>query len=1229
MLDPLRDSVVVDDATAGLDIVFGGNTATNKISLTDNLADALNINQGGASYMKFVTTDSSEQIVFGKNSTFNGTTIADLGTVTTATINGGNIDGTIIGANTAAAGSFAAIVGTSLNVSEGNITNVGSIACDSVVVDEATAGLDIVFGGNTATNKISLTDNLADALNINQGGASYMKFVTTDSSEQIVFGKNSTFNGTTIADLGTVTTATINGGNIDGTIIGANTAAAGSFAAIVGTSLNVSEGNITNVGSIACDSVVVDEATAGLDIVFGGNTATNKISLTDNLADALNINQGGASYMKFTTNNGSEQIVFGKGSTFSGTTIADLGTVTTATINGGNIDGTIIGANTAAAGSFAAIVGTSLSVSDGNITNVGSIACDSVVVDGATTGLDIVFGGNTATNKISLTDNLADALNINEGGNSYMKFTTTNSSEQIVFGKGSTFSGTTIADLGTVTTATINGGNIDGTIIGVNTAAAGSFAAIVGTSLSVSDGNITNVGSIACDSVVVDDAGTGLNIVFGGNTTTNKISLTDNIADALNINQGGNSYMKFVTTDGSEQIVFGKGSTFSGTTIADLGTVTTATINGGNIDNVTIGANTAAAGTFSSLNVSEGNITNVGSIACDSVVVDEATAGLDIVFGGNTTTNKISLTDNLADALNINQGGASYMKFVTTDSSEQIVFGKNSTFSGTTIANLGTVTTATINGGNIDGTIIGANTAAAGSFAAIVGTSLNVSEGNITNVGSIACDSVVVDEATAGLDIVFGGNTATNKISLTDNLADALNINQGGASYMKFTTTNGSEQIVFGKGSTFSGTTIADLGTVTTATINGGNIDGTIIGANTAAAGSFAAIVGTSLSVSDGNITNVASIACDSVVVDDAATGLDIQFGGNTTTNKISLTDNIADALNINEGGNSYMKFTTTTGGEQIVFGKNSTFSGTTIANLGTVTTATINGGNIDGTVIGAASAAAGSFAAIVGTSLSVSDGNITNVGSIACDSVVVDDASTGLDIVFGGNTTTNKISLTDNLADALNINEGGNSYMKFTTTNGSEQIVFGKNSTFSGTTIANLGTVTTATINGGNIDGTVIGATSAAAGTFAAIVGTSLSVSDGNITNVGSIACDSVVVDDASAGLDIVFGGNTTTNKISLTDNLADALNINEGGNSYMKFTTTNGSEQIVFGKNSTFSGTTIDNLGTVTTATINGGNIDGTVIGATSAVAGSFAAIVGTSLSVSDGNITNVASI
>lgn len=44
----------------------------------------------------------------------------------------------------------------------------------------------------------------------------------------------------TWSDLGIVTTADINGGSIDGTIIGAAAAAAGSFAALVGTTLNVS-----------------------------------------------------------------------------------------------------------------------------------------------------------------------------------------------------------------------------------------------------------------------------------------------------------------------------------------------------------------------------------------------------------------------------------------------------------------------------------------------------------------------------------------------------------------------------------------------------------------------------------------------------------------------------------------------------------------------------------------------------------------------------------------------------------------------------------------------------------------------------------------------------------------------------------------------------------------------------------------------------------------------------
>ena len=45
---------------------------------------------------------------------------------------------------------------------------------------------------------------------------------------------------------------------------------------------------------------------------------------------------------------------------------------------------------------------------------------------------------------------------------------------------------------------------------------------------------------------------------FAGNTGLNKISLRDNLASALDITEGSNSYINFVTTDGAEKIVVSK-----------------------------------------------------------------------------------------------------------------------------------------------------------------------------------------------------------------------------------------------------------------------------------------------------------------------------------------------------------------------------------------------------------------------------------------------------------------------------------------------------------------------------------------------------------------------------------------------------------------------------------------------------------------------------------------------
>ena len=122
---------------------------------------------------------------------------------------------------------------------------------------------------------------------------------------------------------------------------------------------------------------------------------------------------------------------------------------------------------------------------------------------------------------------------------------------------GGSITADTIA--GQISAYTISGNQINGGTIGSIT-----ISALAG-ALSLGDNNITNVGGINADSISVDAAGTGLNIDFsGGNTTKNLITLADDLADALNITEGSNSYIKFTTSDGSEKILVSKDSEFLG-----------------------------------------------------------------------------------------------------------------------------------------------------------------------------------------------------------------------------------------------------------------------------------------------------------------------------------------------------------------------------------------------------------------------------------------------------------------------------------------------------------------------------------------------------------------------------------------------------------------------------------------------------------------------------------------
>lgn len=140
-------------------------------------------------------------------------------------------------------------------------------------------------------------------------------------------------------------------------------------------------------------------------------------------------------------------------------------------IGGGAIDSTIIGGSTPAAGTFTGLTATSLNLSEGNITNAGDINADKISIDTATAGLEIDFSGaNNNRSNISLADNQAIALHIKQSGNTYLKFTTTDSAEEIVTGRNFTIG---LDNGGNVNTLALTGKTSGGTETDVGFKASG------------------------------------------------------------------------------------------------------------------------------------------------------------------------------------------------------------------------------------------------------------------------------------------------------------------------------------------------------------------------------------------------------------------------------------------------------------------------------------------------------------------------------------------------------------------------------------------------------------------------------------------------------------------------------------------------------------------------------------------------------------------------------------
>jgi len=209
--------------------------------------------------------------------------------LTTADINGGTVDNTVIGATTPLAGDFTAL-GATGNITVGGTVDGRDVAADGTKLDGVEALADVTDVTNVTAAGALMDSELTDIASIkalNQGVA------TTDSPTFVTINAT-TVNATTfdmtnlevtnikakdgtasasIADTtgvmtvasAVLTTADINGGTVDGAVVGGATPAAGTFTALSAT------GNITVTGTVDGRDIATDGAK--LDAIEASATA--------------------------------------------------------------------------------------------------------------------------------------------------------------------------------------------------------------------------------------------------------------------------------------------------------------------------------------------------------------------------------------------------------------------------------------------------------------------------------------------------------------------------------------------------------------------------------------------------------------------------------------------------------------------------------------------------------------------------------------------------------------------------------------------------------------------------------------------------------------------------------------------------------------------------------------------------------------------------------------------
>jgi hypothetical protein len=352
-------------------------------------------------------------------------------------------------------------------------------------------------------------------------------------------------------------------------------------------------------------------------------------------------------------------------------TWADIGTITTADINGGTIDGTTIGGGTAAAGTF-----TTVGATTGNITTVNATTVDS-------TNLEVT---NLKAKDGTAAGSIADATGV-----------------------------VTLNSL-VATTADINGGTIDATTIGGSSPAVGNFTTVSAASAVFTTATITTVNTTTLDltnlevtNIKAKDGTASMTI----DDLTGKVNVTTVSAASMN------AAVAAITTGSVTNLTATSASVASmnaGVALLTTATVTTLNASGASIASANIGNLQFTAASIASINA---GVAVINNLTATSASIASANVGVALITTGTVT----ALTATGASVASANVGTAVITGLTVTGASIASVNAGTATLSG----NL------TLNGGTANGVLYlnGSKVATSGSALYFNGTQFGVGANSI------------------------------------------------------------------------------------------------------------------------------------------------------------------------------------------------------------------------------------------------------------------------------------------------------------------------------------------------------------------------------------------------------------------------------------------------------------------------------------------------------------------